>query len=396
MDKSMAKRGETVRKSKRRVPELKVMFDTSAIYTGSASDLFNADVTDLIEQNSSHSDLRVSWYLPDPAIHERRYQMRVAAHNLLPSIKKLERLLGHNLNLTEEVVDERIDKCIDRQLAKHGVQIAKLEVGIVNWQRLIEDSLYRKPPFEKGEKEKGFRDALIAETFLQLVADSPQTSRICRLAFVSNDTLLRETVEQKTSDRKNVRIAATLDDIKGLINTLVSAVEEEFVKEILPLASRLFFKKDDESTLYYKEEIHKRIEEEFSGELNNLPQGADRRRNETWYISASRFLKKYRQRVYWVTRVDVTAKAFQTSYPYLQPWAATPIKLGGEGQISQQKTLSDILKGTASFLPELTSEELVAEGRTSFEVVWSVTVSVRKALSSPRIESIELVGTTWD
>jgi hypothetical protein len=38
----------------------------------------------------------------------------------------------------------------------------------VDWNRLIENAVTRRAPFEEGEKEKGFRDALIYECLLQL------------------------------------------------------------------------------------------------------------------------------------------------------------------------------------------------------------------------------------
>jgi hypothetical protein len=47
--------------------------------------------------------------------------------------------------------------------------------------KLTLDAAYRKPPLKDGETEKGFRDRIIVETFLQLVDDSPKTPTICRI-----------------------------------------------------------------------------------------------------------------------------------------------------------------------------------------------------------------------
>lgn len=92
------------KKKNTRSPELKVVLDSSAIYTSSAYYLLAHDVYDLIQVTTHHADLKVSWYLPDIVRHERQYQILRQSLELLPSLQKLERLLGHNLNITEQII----------------------------------------------------------------------------------------------------------------------------------------------------------------------------------------------------------------------------------------------------------------------------------------------------
>jgi len=73
-------------KSKRAKPELKVVFETSALWTKVAYELLSSEVRKLIELNSQHSDLSIKWYLPSVVVDERRYQMQCAALELLPSV----------------------------------------------------------------------------------------------------------------------------------------------------------------------------------------------------------------------------------------------------------------------------------------------------------------------
>jgi len=89
-------------KKKKSKPKLLVVFDTSVLFNSVAYDLVRSEVRQLIEMNSQHSDLSVKWYLPNIVIDERRYQMQGKAFQLLLSIEKLEKLLGHNLNITKE------------------------------------------------------------------------------------------------------------------------------------------------------------------------------------------------------------------------------------------------------------------------------------------------------
>jgi len=91
-------------KKKKSKPKLFVVFDTSVLFTQVAYNLVRSEVRQLIEMNSQHSDLSIKWYLPSIVIDERRYQMQNKAFELLPSIEKLEKLLGHNLNITKDIL----------------------------------------------------------------------------------------------------------------------------------------------------------------------------------------------------------------------------------------------------------------------------------------------------
>ena len=238
---------------RKRSPELRVVFDTSALYTKAASDLLSSEVNSLINDNSSHPDLKITWYLPDMVRCEREFQMRQAAIGLLPNVEKLERLLDHNLNITPDILEMRVGEAIERSLKFREIRVLPLSVENVDWTQLILNSAYRKPPFEKGQYEKGFRDAIIVETFLQLVDQSPKTPEICRLALVSKDNLLREAVKARTESNINVKLVATIGELEGLINTLVANVTEEFIETIREKADNLFFQTNDNDTLYYKE-----------------------------------------------------------------------------------------------------------------------------------------------
>ena len=42
------------------------------------------------------------------------------------------------------------------------------------------------------------------------------------------------------------------------------------------------------------------------------------------------------------------------------------------------------------------SESLVANGKSIFEVTWSITVSTNKKFSNPKIEAIEFIESSWE
>jgi len=408
---------------KKKSPELKVVFDTNVLWTGSASDLLKQEVIDVIRANSEHSDLTISWYLPDIVRHERQFQMLAQSLELLPSIRKLERLLGHNLNITKQIIENRVKDAVENQVQDLGINIISLDTARVNWNDVMLSAAYRRPPFSQGEKEKGFRDALLAEDFLQLVADSPVTPKVCRIGLVTNDGLLSETIKQRTQSHSNVRILSSLEELKSLINTLAAEVSEEFVAKIQAKAQAYFFEVDQKESIYYKEDIRRIVQEKFKKQLRAVPEGAHVRENGTWYITPPRFLKKQGQRVSWASRISVSSKAFRyepsnpptSSFPSTSPVMSAlmadyasvqnnllfPLAtLPSTPLTSFPSTGASLLATTPSdqpsILPAISEKTVVKTGKSLLDVIWSVTVTATGKLSAPKIDSVEFLETSWD
>ena len=114
-------------KKKKSKPKLLVVFDTSVLFDRVAYNLMQSEVRQLIEMNSRHPDLSIKWCFPGIVIDERRYQMQNKAFELLPSIEKLEKLLGHNLNITKDILVNRVDAAIDKQLDELNISTLNID-----------------------------------------------------------------------------------------------------------------------------------------------------------------------------------------------------------------------------------------------------------------------------
>lgn len=369
-------------------PQLKVIFDTSALFTGSASDLVNASILALVTSYSQPSDITISWHIPSIVLLEREYQMYTQGLTLLPSIEKLERLLGHNLNITADIIRSRVKEAIAKQIELLNLQVITLTTTEVKWDEIVTASLFRLPPFEAGEKEKGFRDSLIAECFMQLVEASPSTPRYCRLAMLTKDGLLASHLEERTRENSNVKIFSDIKDLRGLINTLVSEVKEELIDSVQPKAREFFFVPDDKDTYYFTEKIRDMIYNKFKTQLEEKAEGSHIRNNGTWYISKPEFLSKSGQRITWSTRVDVESKCYTQVENASEP---TPSSSGLSGLSPSARLLQ------ASLLRNLFAEkgDLVADGRTTFEVIWSVIVSTNMKFRNPKVEDLKFIEIDW-
>lgn len=404
-------------RKKRDKPELKVVFDTSVLFTQAASDLVRSEVRQLIEANSHHDDLNIQWYLPDVVVKERRYQMERKAFEFLPSIDRLEKLLGHNLNITEDILTARVLTAIETQCHELGISALEIDTTKVDWTAIIERAAYRSPPFEPGEKEKGFRDSLIAESFFQVLRESPTTPSVCRLALVTGDGLLAEYVKENTKEAKNVRVLANIDELESLINTLVSQATEEFVAEVREKVTKYFFEKDNYASLYYKERIWDIINESYKEKLTDVPTEGMLRRNGTWWIGAPVFVRKKRQRIWWITPITIDAKLLKYEFPepatsrthnppslgltpsgtYQPPTpGVAPSGSFGTSTLGEDVEPRNVFGAfVTSALGQPPNRVEVDSGHTRFEIHWSVNITQTKKLTSPVVEKIEFVGTKW-
>lgn len=405
-------------KTKKKKLKLKVIFDTNVVYTGSASDLLRNEIVELINNHKSLSDIEIEWFIPETVVKERIFQMNKRGNELLPSIQKLEKLLGHNLNITKEIIEGRILETVKKQLTSLNIEIIKIDVAKVDWESIINNSLNRQIPFEDNEKEKGFRDALILECLKQLISNSPTTKSICRIAFITNDNLLNKAATQIGSLSPNVNVFPNIDEFVSLINILDSEITEDLINKIINDSEKLFFEKDVDNTLYYTQNIRKQISENFSTELNAKLEGANNRENGTWWIGKLGFEKKNRQQIIWKTIISIDfidyritwssipATSYENYYSFnkqnvglgLSSLDSRPMGIGLDslGAPGIGSTMSNnVNTGMGISAREQMSpiKEKIGEGKTRFEITWSVTLSTDNKLKNPKIESIKYLDT---
>jgi len=401
----------SAKKSKSHKSQLRVVFDTNALYVtptslGSASDLVRDEIAGLISE-SKYPDLDILWFLPEVVRHERQYQMETEALKLRSSINKIERLLGHNLALTDKSLVDHVKTKIDEKENELGLQEIKLNHGSVDWQSLIHAAVYRKPPFQVGEKEKGFRDALVLESFLQLVNESPRTASSCRVVLVTSDELLKRAVEVRIGGLSNASVLAGVEELKGLINTLISSVSEDFIAQVNPKAAKLFFvSAADKETLYYREKIGDQIAENFKKQLERLPEGTSFRRNVAWYIGRPNFSKKEVKRIFWTSRIEIEFEAGSrvkesearnilqgVTTPAISSTSAPQLGLTNLSALAGVNSASIDWNNWANYLiPAPAEKEIVThKGRDIFEVLWSVELTMNKELKKAQIHDIRHV-----
>lgn len=408
--------------------ELKIVLDTSALFItptslGSASDLVRQEIDDAIHE-TKYPDLTVRWFLPEIVRLERQYQMQTEALKLRFPINKIERLLGHNLALTDASLVEHVKRKISEKQSELGLEEIQLDYAAIDWQRIVQAAAFRLPPFEPGDKEKGFRDALVAESFLQILRSSPKTPSVCRVVLLTGDGLLTKAVNEQISQLKNASVVASLEELKGLVNTIVSNVDEAFIALLKPKARRMFFASKDEHALFYREGIKERLMKEFASELQEKPEGTAFRQNGQWTIYPPNFAKKVSRKIFWTSRIEIDAEAGilvdepssqPISFALTDPLSTGPTTIGPLGGLEiNDSLLSSYRKDLSESLydPQLTNfmklSDLPARGfvpaqkrvvrfkaKDVFEVVWSSEVTMSKELKKPIVETLAHIEINW-
>lgn len=398
------------KKKKNHKSQLKVVFDTNALYVtpaslGSPSDLLRQEIADLIA-DSKYPDLDITWYLPDVVRHERQYQMQTEALKLRSAINKIERLLGHNLALTNQTLIDHVETRIEERKKQLGLQDLALDHLKVDWPTLIRAAEYRTPPFQAGDKEKGFRDSLIAESFIQLLEISPRTPTVCRVVLVSSDELLSQAIKARIVNSVNASVLTTLEELKGLINTIVSNVGEEFISQLKPKAAKLFFlTPEDKDALYYKGNVSDQITNKFSAELRKKPDGTVFRQNGNWLISRPNFSRKEGRRIFWTNRIEIEIEAGVITTEAKTSEVVQASTLGAPVAWDFQPPASSIVaalypssptpKGLylSSLLGAAPEQKRIVthRGNDIFEVLWSAELTMAKELKKAAIQDIRHV-----
>src|ERR1051325_1085398 len=200
--------------------ELNVVFDTNSVYTKGSYFLCGIESHKLVTSKSQIDNLTVTWYLADISRHEREYQIRKQYLEALSSLKKSERILKDlnindltSLQISDEELAALVTAHLEEQIKHLGINILSSDPSKVDWEKMKLDAAYRHPPFE-AETEKGFRDAMIAQAFCQLVEGSSKDVRECLVVLVTSDQRLTEAVEGLTAGRNNVRVLKTPADVR--------------------------------------------------------------------------------------------------------------------------------------------------------------------------------------
>ncbi len=317
-------------------PEHLIVVDTSILWCNDKEHPVSPEFNDFW---SSNRDL-IPMYLilPEVVLGELHFQQTTSAGKIIKKVdQELDRLTAiccknYTNKHSKDKAKHQIYSKLDRWLKSVGGLIAPTPVSSINWNELIEKSIWRIKPFsfdpDNTDNEKGFRDALIMETFLKISNDNLNDNK--NIIFICKDYLLKEAVEDKTKTNTNVLVFETLQDFGAYIQLTQEEITNKFVKSIQTRAQKKFFSQNKkDSCIFYKQNITQQVEERFPEKLTfdeTVPSASASsgmlslaslvtqhntwiNTKTTWWINATRFTSLEGEREYhWATDLTVAQK----------------------------------------------------------------------------------------
>jgi hypothetical protein len=384
---------------------LNVVFDTSTLYTKRVDDLVSAAVADVIKTNSAHADIEIIWTIPQMVVDERENQMLEMAKTYVVALNKIERLLGTNWGVTEENLALHVDKAVRRRMDELGLCRQQLDAQRVEWKDIAKRAAQRLPPFEKGDAEKGFKDAVIAETFVQLAKDWIAADSRNKAILIAKDGLLKEWVTSQLPAGTRVRVL-DLPGLQSEINILGSSVDEAFAAELVADAEKLFYIPGDKSTFFFAGSVTGKISEKYLQRINWLPEGGQKNAIKGVRVHPPVFLEKTSRRVKFSTKVTYSMETLvyprvdadgNSQSPGLFGLGATGAN-NGPSQLLLAQAREASLSPDMRIFSQIKNSELessVHKGAIEFNVIWDASLLRSKRLSTPELLDTEVQSDTW-
>jgi CBS domain/PIN domain len=380
-----------------------VVFDTNSIYARVAADrLLSTPASELIRKFSGNTSPKVCWHLPPMVKSEREYQMIEEALRLLPVARKAARFMERPLvEFTQDQARMRVHHIIKQQIEEHGIEEMNFDLNLVDWSTLIDRAVKRHPPFDpNSESEKGFRDAIILETFLQL-HKKLNLSAPDQLVLLSGDGLVQIAVERALGNIPTVLLIDSRAKLETHLVALSQQINQSFAQQIVLVAHNFLLK-----NFVNGGELRRLLGARFKPELGSRPP-------EGGFICMYRVVPGEtallgKQDVRWkfettiLVEVEVARSIFGIPlFPTKQfeesfRTSSTRDPGIGKGSASITNIPPAISNSTVDLAYSVGDRVVKSFGRHTIRLVWSAKLSDDRELSEFQVENIEYEGVVWE
>lgn len=381
-----------------KAPSVHIVLDTNCLFTEAEGKLLASELSSYITEQAPELGLKIAWYLPHVVRGERKRQMLEKALRLLEPLAKLEGILGHNLAITAQTINERIEARIEDQIQTHKLISLPLDYSQVDWDRLVNSAIERHPPFSPDKSEKGFKDALILESVVQLANTLPKSPQAARIVLLCNDSLLSAAANSAFGTAKNFFPASSLSDLRTMLTAIASHLSQEAVDELVSKARAMFWlsKEAREESLYVRFGVWSEMYPIL--QKNIAPEPGYNLSDRKTFVNATSFVGKTSQTVTFSTEIVVQSVAKKTVALGLGRGLSALLGESYPSRIGERRGLASLLESTEpspSQRSELGTQTLSVESKVVFDVAWTATLTHAGNLTRPKLKSIVHRDTTW-
>lgn len=253
-------------------PEHIVLVDTNILWHEDKEHVVNPAFDEFWKSYSSNFPMKL--IIPDVVKGELLFQQTTSVIKLLgkanSNIRDITKITGveYSHRIQVDRVRKEVAKRFERWLQSKKAKIWSTPIKDIDWDRVINDALWRKLPFtpdpENPKNEKGFRDAMILET---VHAICKYYSEEVNIAFICNDFTLREVADDRLGKIEGFSTYESLEDFVAFIELTKRNLTERFVKSILSRARDKFHNEKGQKCLIYSDDFIKKLREEFKSKI---------------------------------------------------------------------------------------------------------------------------------
>jgi hypothetical protein len=252
-----------------RLPPYTLFVDSNCLYTPNEVEIINLAFSDLFTELRSKCEIELA--IPDIVASEiLNKKLDDCEAYLKEATSGLDRIA--KLTLIEPVRLPNIEDLrlnlksrFDRRVESLGASIIPVP-SVIDWTSLIEKAVSRRPPFsprsEKGEK--GFKDALILETLIEVYKNSP--GRV--VVFVCADALLFKTACNQLAGSRFLGVTS-LEEFRSHLELRITQTNEKFTQALLIKAKDVFYTKSDANCIWFRfgmlDKMHEALGAQWSG-----------------------------------------------------------------------------------------------------------------------------------
>lgn len=362
-----------------KIKEHVVIPDTNIIWFKDKTKVVNPDFDLFWNTYAQESNLKL--IIPDVVKGEILFQQSTSA------IKQMNRATecmtevcgiteySYTHRMTAKRIRGQIRKRFEKWEKQKKAIIALLPVEDINWNEIIQSSIWREPPFESDPKnpdnEKGFRDALILETIIEYVKNN-SGDRL--FAFICNDNLLRDTTAKKLKTNENFSVYKSIEDFESYLKLQHEELTDKFIKSILKKASLKFYNPQDDNCLAFKERLPNMIEDKFGKYINDPKLSDEKQALMTGLRSSSQKWEPSAGGKYWVSNSQFVKIENKTNYH----WSTEVVYA------------KKFIRESVNYLLALSSIDADRVLLIKFEVEWTSKVFRDGRFRQPTIQNIEM------
>lgn len=240
-------------------PSYIVLFDTNTLVEGNP---LREAVANLINTYKGDHRLGIKFLIPDVVREEfKKHFLKKVKEARVGYIKHSGDLVNlMNVKLPKfDVEESQVLSKAGKILKDHAIGVLETPIKKINLKGLIKKAVYYEPPFQES-KEKGFKDSIIAET---IVVNLPKLTKGAQVIFICKDEVLRQYLSTYQPKFPNFKVYESVPDFESELRLYLLERDDKLVVEITKEAEAAFYKSDDKNSLFFKEDIPRKLFETF-------------------------------------------------------------------------------------------------------------------------------------